>query len=277
MAAPTIEWVRPGVGFVAPAAASFRRLEDDLDRRVDVNSTYRDYGKQMGMFNAWNRYVASGRKPSLKPPHSQAIHPDRSMHCKGLALDSDDWTTHGFIALAAEHGWIRTAASDPTERHHFEYQAARDKHRNRIAPASAGGTPITPEDDMNGEQDTRLKNVETQAQAAHTMAERAVIVGYQLGEKLDLLKMIALTGKTASELAVQEGYKINSALATLNRAGVIDTKALAAEILKALPVSSGATFDLGELVAAVDKALEDNFADLPAEIRAEIIAPAANQ
>lgn len=137
MSAPVIEWIRPGVGFVAPAGASFRRAESDLGRRIDVNSTYRDYNKQLSMWRAWNAYAA-GTGPY--PGHSRALHPDASMHCKGLALDSDDWRTPGFISFMAERGWIRTAANDPTERHHFEYQSWRDIHRNR--PASGAGIDV---------------------------------------------------------------------------------------------------------------------------------------
>jgi hypothetical protein len=136
--APVVETIRPGVQFTPPASASFRRLEARLGRRVDVNSTYRDWDTQMGMYNAWNAYVA-GRGP--KPPHSRAIHPSVSIHCQGNALDSDDWRTPGFNALAAEYGWIRTAAGDPTEQHHFEYQVWNDKHRNEGVPAGSVTLP----------------------------------------------------------------------------------------------------------------------------------------
>jgi hypothetical protein len=133
--APAIETVRAGVQFTPAAAAAFRRLEARLGRRVDVNSTYRDWDTQMGMYLAWNRYVNSGYKASLKPPHSRAIHPSISIHCQGNAIDSDDWRTPGFNALAAEYGFIRTAAGDPTEQHHFEYQSWNDRHRNEGVPA----------------------------------------------------------------------------------------------------------------------------------------------
>lgn len=123
--APAIEWIRPGVGYVPEAAASMRRLEARLGRPHDCNSSYRDYAKQLSMYYAWEAY-ANGTGPY--PGHSRAIHPDYSMHCRGLADDSDDWTTPGYIELAAEYGWIRTAANDPTERHHFEYQRWRDQH-----------------------------------------------------------------------------------------------------------------------------------------------------
>jgi hypothetical protein len=150
VSAPTIHWVRDGVGFTPEAAASFIRAEADLGRRIDVNSTHRDYYKQLSMWRAWNAYVA-GVGPY--PGHSRALHPDASAHSKGLGLDSDDWRTPGFIAFMAERGWIRTAAGDPTEQHHFEYQSWRDQHRNRptggeSTPPAPKPEPIPEEDDM---------------------------------------------------------------------------------------------------------------------------------
>lgn len=137
MNAPTVTTIRPGVTFTPPAAASFRRVEHALGRHVGVNSTFRDWDRQMGMYRAWQAWV-NGTGP--RPPHSRAVHPKYSIHCQGNALDSDEWRTPGFIALAAEHGWIRTAAYDPTEQHHFEYQSWRDQHRYDPTPTS---TPTT--------------------------------------------------------------------------------------------------------------------------------------
>ncbi len=130
--APVVQTVRPGVQLVSAAADSFRRLEARIGRPIDVNSTYRDWDTQLRMYNNWTAYI-NGRGPY--PGHSRALHPDYSKHCQGLALDSDDWTTPGFINLAAEYGWIRTAANDPTEQHHFEYQWWSDTHRNDPVPA----------------------------------------------------------------------------------------------------------------------------------------------
>ena len=146
--APTAVTVRPGVQFVQGAADSFRRLEARLGRQIDVNSTYRDWNTQLKMYNTWNAYVA-GKGPY--PGHSRAVHPDQSRHTQGAALDSDDWATPGFIPLAAEYGWVRTAANDPTERHHFEYQWWNDKHRNEPVPSGRATAPATPE-----EEDTML-------------------------------------------------------------------------------------------------------------------------
>lgn len=143
---PVLETVRAGVTFVPAAASSFRRLEARLGRRADVNRTYADYATQLRMYNAWNAYAA-GKGPY--PGHSRALHPDDSVHCQGLAWDTDDWRTPGFIALAAEYGWIRTAAGDPTEQHHFEYQWWRDQHRNEPVPTSGrAAAPPQEEDDM---------------------------------------------------------------------------------------------------------------------------------
>lgn len=150
MAAPVIETIRPGVAFARPAAASWRRCEADLGRRIQTNSTTRDYALQLKMHNA---SVAYARGVGRYPGHSYAIHPDLSKHCRGEAADSNEWTSASFNTFMAERGWIRTAASDPTERHHYEYQSWRDQHINR--PAGVGAVPIPepvpepiPEDDM---------------------------------------------------------------------------------------------------------------------------------
>ncbi|WP_341935509.1 hypothetical protein MRBLWO14_001161 [Microbacterium sp. LWO14-1.2] len=95
---------------------------------MDINRTYADWDTQMAMYEAWEAWVA-GRGP--KPNHSRAVHPRESDHTAGVGLDSDDWTDPEFVELAADHGWIRTHASDPTERHHFKYLEGRDNHRNR--------------------------------------------------------------------------------------------------------------------------------------------------
>lgn len=157
-----IETVRPGVQFTPPAAASFRRLEARLGRKADVNRTYADYDTQLRMYNAWQAWV-TGRGP--KPNHSRALHPEDSVHCRGEAWDTDEWLTPGFIPLAAEYGWIRTAAGDPTEQHHFEYQSWRDQHRNGPVPT---GTPTAPPKPL--EEDEMLMLNITGLGATHKVA-----------------------------------------------------------------------------------------------------------
>ncbi|MEV8134287.1 hypothetical protein [Microbacterium aurantiacum] len=122
MSAPVIVRIRPGVEFTPAAAASWRRAEAAWGQQIPTNSTYRDYDLQMSMWLAWQRYLAGGPKPN----HSRPLHPDESMHCKGLAADTDMWSVKGFIPFMEARGWIRTAAWDPTEQHHFEYQWWRD-------------------------------------------------------------------------------------------------------------------------------------------------------
>jgi hypothetical protein len=146
--APTVDWLREGVGYEPEAAASMRRLEGRLGRWHDCNSSYRDWQEQMNMYLAWQRFLNGGPYPG----HSRALHPDSSMHCRGVADDSDDWRTPGYNELAAEYGWIRTAADDLTERHHFEYQSWNDQHYGEPVPSDTEATPAEPiekEDDMS--------------------------------------------------------------------------------------------------------------------------------
>lgn len=148
MVAPTIEWVRAGVGFTPPAAASFRRMEAQLGRRLDVNSTYRDYNTQLSWYRAWQAW-ASGRGP--KPNHGYAAHPDQSDHCKGIALDTDDSIPQD--ALFDAHGWVRT---DPNESWHRVYRVLEDRFYGK--PAGGGGNSFEG-DDMTPEQARKLDNI----------------------------------------------------------------------------------------------------------------------
>jgi hypothetical protein len=146
--APSITWVRAGVGFEPAAAASFRRAEASWGSPIGVNSSYREYLKQLSMWAAYQDYIA-GRGPY--PGHGFALHPDASMHCRGLAFDSDDWTRPGFVEHMAEHGWIRTALHIE-EWWHFDRQPWRDKHINDPAPAYSGGVPFEEEDMPTAEE-----------------------------------------------------------------------------------------------------------------------------
>lgn len=168
--APAIVWLRPGVGYVEAAAASMARLESAFNarygRRRRCNSSYRDYGLQLSMYQAWTAWT-EGRGP--KPNHSRALHPDKSAHCLGLADDTDEWATPGYIALAADHGWIRTAAGDPTEQHHFEYQWWRDNHRTEGWPAGTGSMPFpNPQEDTLSREELDELKAHVTAEARHT-------------------------------------------------------------------------------------------------------------
>lgn len=144
MAAPTIVTIRPGVAFTPEAAASWRRMETQVGRPIDCNSSYRDWDQQYRMWQAWEAWV-TGKGP--KPPHGRAIHPDRSMHCKGLAADTDDVA---LLLSLADHGWRRTANDEPW---HFEYWQTFDRHYGQPAggdpkPFPDPAAPEEEEDDM---------------------------------------------------------------------------------------------------------------------------------
>lgn len=147
---PTIVTIREGVQFTPDAAAAFRRADAqvfaEFGRHIDVNSTYRSWDTQMGMYDAWNWYIHGGPYPG----HSKAVHPSESFHVDGLALDSDDWVHDRIVQILAENGFIRNRLYVPGENHHFEYNRSRDKNYGR--PASGGNaapapTPAPPEEE----------------------------------------------------------------------------------------------------------------------------------
>jgi hypothetical protein len=155
MAAPTLVRVRQGVNLTPAAGASFVRAQNDLGREIDVNSSYRDWNTQA----RWHQESLDYNAGRIKfPGHAYAVAPEFSDHCKGLAIDTDDWNKPGFLAFMAARGWIQTDKSKGEE-HHLAYRIDRDQHRNRPAgtgsvllPASNASTPPAPiqkkEEDM---------------------------------------------------------------------------------------------------------------------------------
>lgn len=119
--------LRPGVTFAADAAASFARVEARVGRRIDVNSSYRDWGAQ---YKLWRNHVMG------VPGAPLALHPDKSMHCKGLAVDTDD---QAIMRAAGEYGWRQTALG-VNEPWHFDYFRNLDKHYGE--PADSGAAPL---------------------------------------------------------------------------------------------------------------------------------------
>jgi hypothetical protein len=131
--------IRPGVTLAAPAAHAFRRLEARWGRTIDVNRSLADWDTQYAL---WRHWIQTGRPPF-------ALHPDKSMHCKGLAIDSDDHVRVGFVKLAAEYGWKQSALA-VGEPWHFDYLSSTDKHKGE--PAGGGSQPI-PEPEPKKEDD----------------------------------------------------------------------------------------------------------------------------
>lgn len=142
-----IEKVRDGVEFIPDAAAAFRRADAqvraEFGRGIDVNSTYRSWGTQLAMYDAWNAWV-EGWGPH--PGHSKAVHPSESFHVHGTALDSDDWRNKRIVEILAENGFIRNRLHVPGEDHHFEWLRDRDQNYGK-AIADATDSPLE-DDDM---------------------------------------------------------------------------------------------------------------------------------
>jgi len=129
MSAPAnLVTIRPGVTLEASAAASFQRVEARAGRRVDVNSSYRDWDEQMRLYLAYQRHLSGGPWAPL------ALHPDLSMHSRGLAIDSDD---HSLMRAADDYGWRATVKTEPW---HFDYFRQLDKHFG--APADVNDKPL---------------------------------------------------------------------------------------------------------------------------------------
>lgn len=134
MSAPgNLVTIRPGLTLQAPAAASWRRAESVLGK-LDVNSSYRDWGVQYKAWQAYHAYI-SGNGPWA--PY--ALHPDLSWHCKGLAVDSDD--AQRLHVTLSEYGWIQTALA-VKEWWHLDYIASRDKHVGEVAGGGSKPLPI---------------------------------------------------------------------------------------------------------------------------------------
>lgn len=131
MTAPTIVTIRPGVAFEPAAAASWRRMEKAAGRLIDVNSSYRNYDQQLRAYNAYRAYL-NGTGPWAP----FALHPDKSMHCKGLAVDTDD---QSLLKAMPSHGWRQTALAIG-EPWHFDYFSSNDQHKGE--GAGGGAVPL---------------------------------------------------------------------------------------------------------------------------------------
>lgn len=140
MSAPVIVTIRPGVSFEPAAALSWQRMEKAAGRPIDVNSSYRDWQAQYQLW--WNH-------THNVPGAPFALHPDRSMHCKGLAADSDD---QQLLRGLSDHGWRQTALQIG-EPWHFDYFRTLDDHANTPAGGNPVPLPIPPAPIQEEEED----------------------------------------------------------------------------------------------------------------------------
>ena len=118
----------------ATAAASLRRIDRQLGRLADINEAGRSPEQADANYRAWIAY-STGKGPKA----AYALPASKSVHCIGLAADSDDWYNPAAAAVWRDNGWVQTALypndSKRNEPWHGEYRIDRDNHRHDPDPA----------------------------------------------------------------------------------------------------------------------------------------------
>ncbi|WP_367147232.1 hypothetical protein AB0870_08420 [Microbacterium proteolyticum] len=143
-----------GRGRLAPApAASLARVDRDMrsafGRAADINEAWRSPADADKNYAAYLAYLRGG------PWAPIALPGDKSVHCFGYAVDTDD-TSDAQMRIWNDHGWYWTVYRDRklVERWHLEYFPGRDNHRNDPAPASTGQATTTPTATPDSEEET---------------------------------------------------------------------------------------------------------------------------
>lgn len=150
----------------APAAASVHRIDRQLGRAADINEAGRSPEQADKNHAAWLAFLAGG------PKAPYALPARLSVHCQGMAVDSDDWYSRGRAVVWRANGWRQTARypNDPKkdEPWHGEYFIALDQHRFDPALSGAATTPPKQEEDedmlficetpINGSNDAAGRN-----------------------------------------------------------------------------------------------------------------------
>lgn len=130
-----------GRGWLAPAAAaSLRRIDQQLGRPADINDAGRSAAQADANHAAWIAYQnGTGPKAPFALPARQSV------HVQGNATDSDDWYDPAAAAVWRANGWRQTARypSNPAkdEPWHAEYFPDLDEHLHDPAPAGHTTTP----------------------------------------------------------------------------------------------------------------------------------------
>lgn len=128
----------------ADAAASVLRIDQQLGRLADVNDAGRSAAQADANYAAWVAYQ-NGTGP--RAPY--ALPASRSVHCLGLAVDSDDWYDPAAAAVWRANGWRQTARYPHDKKRdepwHGEYDADRDQHLTDPDPATIAtlGDPMS--------------------------------------------------------------------------------------------------------------------------------------
>lgn len=135
------------------AAASLARVDiamrSAFGRAADINEAWRSPEAADENYRKYLAYLRGG------PWAPIALPGDKSVHCFGYALDTDD-TSDAHMRIWNDHGWFWTVYRNGklAERWHLEYFANRDNHRHEGAPASSKNEEPEPapqpseEDDM---------------------------------------------------------------------------------------------------------------------------------
>jgi hypothetical protein len=137
------------------------------------------------------------------PGYNFALHPAKSDHCKGLAIDLRGAEAKGwFRAHGASYGWIFT---DKSEDWHIAYRSGYDQHINDVQ-----------EDEMDQETkdllrsiDARLTRVESALATENNRSERTVASLTRVEKGLQPVKDV-------SARAVNEDW-LNRVIASLSR------------------------------------------------------------
>lgn len=188
-----------GRGRLAPApAASLARVDRDMrsafGRAADINEAWRSPQDADRNYAAYLAYL---RDPRNNPWAPIALPGDKSVHCFGYAVDTDD-TSAAQMRIWNDHGWRWTVYrnGELVERWHLEYFAHLDNHRNDPAPAGTNGTPTPKEwDEMASKDDLRavvaeeIRNTRTNehfivSYASQTDRNGIVLAGFGYWHKL---------------------------------------------------------------------------------------------
>lgn len=122
-----MQLVRAGGALLrADAAADFQRALN-AGAPNSVTSSYRDPAAQMKLYNGWIHRL---------PGYNFALHPDKSDHCKGIAVDLAGAAAKAwFRQWGAIYGWIFT---DKSEDWHIAWRPNNPKYN------PAAGVVVTP-------------------------------------------------------------------------------------------------------------------------------------
>lgn len=136
-----------GRGRLAPKpAASLARIDKALGRPADVNDAWRSPAQADANYAAWIAF-----RDGYGPPAPFALPAKDSIHCRGYAVDSDDWYHADRAAVWRDHGWRQTARypdqPKKDEPWHGEYFEEYDNHKNDSSGSVPAPAPDESEED----------------------------------------------------------------------------------------------------------------------------------